>query len=53
MLYYPPENVDMDSTVLSISKQTIIDVEGEEMHVLFQNWVVEGGRGWHLASIYD
>ena len=51
-LYYPQDDVDINTAVLSISEQDIIAVEGDEMHVSFQNLVVEGGRGWHLASVY-
>uniref|UniRef100_A0A6S8YFR0 Right handed beta helix domain-containing protein n=1 Tax=Chaetoceros debilis TaxID=122233 RepID=A0A6S8YFR0_9STRA len=51
-LYYPPNGTDISTAVLSISRQNIIEVEGEDMHVSFENLAIEGGRGMHLAAVY-
>jgi len=50
-LYYPEDGVDLSSAVLSITKNSLIEINTSEkkMHVSFENLVLEGSRRYLLA----
>jgi hypothetical protein len=55
-LFYPPADVseaDLESAVLSISKNPIIDINADSnLYISFEHLVIEGGRRF-LATVYN
>ena len=52
-LLYPPAGVDMESVqaVLSLTKKPLIDIQGSNLYVSFENLVLEGSRRF-LVMVY-